>query len=137
MLPRVPHAIPGRVIAAAAALITVGLCLTPGPAAASAPTVTGHLLFSSSGASGAGLLTGGAAVTARRAASPSYSVFAGMDLPNQVTRGPDGAYWFTNVGSNSIGRFNASGTLSDFTAPGINTPGGDHGRPGRRPVVHQ
>src|SRR5215831_321343 len=123
MLPRTPHAIPGRVIAAAAALVTVGLCLTPGPAAASASTVTGHLLFSSSGANG-GLLTDGAAVAAPRAASPSYTVFAGMDLPNEITRGPDGAWWFTNVGSNSIGRLSAGGTLSDFTAAGINSPGG-------------
>src|SRR5437588_9380592 len=56
--------------------------------------------------------------------SPSYSVFAEMDLPNKITRGPDGAYWFTNVGSNSIGRVTATGTLADFTAPGINSLGG-------------
>src|SRR5262249_45995060 len=124
IMPRTPHTIPRMVIAAAAALVAVGLCLTPGPAAASASTVTGHLLFSFSGANGAGPLAGGAAVAAPRAAPPSYSVFAGMDLPNQITRGPDGAYWFTNVGSNSIGRLNGSGTLSDFTAPGINSPGG-------------
>src|SRR5262249_10037814 len=124
MMPRTPHAIPGRVTAAAAALVTVGLCLAPGPAAASAATGAGDLLFSFSGGNGAGPLTRGAAVAGPRATSPSYFVFAGMDLPNQITRGPDGAYWFTNVGSNSIGRLNASGTLSDFTAPGINSPGG-------------
>jgi hypothetical protein len=87
-MPRTPHAIPGRVIAATAALVTISLCLTPGPAAASTPTVTGHAVFSFSGANGAGPLTGGAVVAAPRATSPSYSVFAGMDLPNQITRGP-------------------------------------------------
>src|SRR5689334_11756786 len=120
-MPRIPHAIFGSV--AATALVTAGLCLTPGPAAASS-SVTGHVLFSFSSANGAKPLTGGAAAATQRATSPSYSVFAGMDLPNEITRGPDGAWWFTNVGSNSIGHLTASGALSYFTAPGINAPDG-------------
>jgi len=46
------------VAAAAAALMTAGLCLTPSPVAAAAPVAADHVLFSFSGADGAGPLTG-------------------------------------------------------------------------------
>ena len=38
--------------------------------------------------------------------------------------GPDGALWFTNVVSNSIGRITTAGVVSNYTGPGINDPEG-------------
>ena len=53
--------------------------------------------------------------------TPSPSVFQGQ-YPNQITAGPDGAMWFTNVSNNSIGRINMSGTVTNYTGPGISHP---------------
>ena len=41
-----------------------------------------------------------------------------------IAAGPDGALWFTNSGSNSIGRITTAGTVTNYTGPGISGPGG-------------
>jgi virginiamycin B lyase len=64
----------------------------------------------------------GAALAAARTAGPVFKLFAGTNLPNQLVTGPDGAVWFTNVGSDSIGRVTASGGFRTFTGPGIDSP---------------
>jgi virginiamycin B lyase len=43
----------------------------------------------------------------------------GISGPTSVTLGPDGAMWFTNTGTNAIGRIGADGAVRHFTAPGI------------------
>ncbi|WP_442968078.1 Vgb family protein, partial [Rhabdothermincola sp.] len=42
--------------------------------------------------------------------------------PQDITVGPDGNLWFTNWGSNSIGRVTPAGVVSIFTDPGIDGP---------------
>ena len=42
--------------------------------------------------------------------------------PYGITLGPDGALWFTNLGTNSIGRITTSGVVSNFTDPTISEP---------------
>ena len=44
--------------------------------------------------------------------------------PQGITAGPDGALWFTNQSSNSIGRITTNGTVSSFTDKGISGPYG-------------
>src|SRR5215469_15546047 len=44
--------------------------------------------------------------------------------PQGITAGPDGALWFTNQSTNSIGRITTSGTVSNFTGNGISGPDG-------------
>ena len=41
-----------------------------------------------------------------------------------MTAGPDGAVWFTNEGSASIGRIDQNGNVTTFTGPGIDIPFG-------------
>jgi virginiamycin B lyase len=65
---------------------------------------------------------GGAALAAGRQAGPVFKLFAGTNLPNQLVTGPDGAVWFTNDGSDSIGRVTPSGGFRTFTGPGIDSP---------------
>ncbi len=38
-----------------------------------------------------------------------------IDHPYQITTGPDGNLWFTNIAGNSIGRITPSGALTTFT----------------------
>jgi virginiamycin B lyase len=42
--------------------------------------------------------------------------------PSAIAVGSDGALWFTNTGSNSIGRISTDGQLTIFTDPGIKVP---------------
>jgi streptogramin lyase len=42
----------------------------------------------------------------------------GDPTPEGITRGPDGAIWFTDPGNDVIGRINAKGTFHMFTPPG-------------------
>jgi hypothetical protein len=49
---------------------------------------------------------------------------AGIDEPRGITAGPDGALWFTNAGSNSIGRITTSGTVTSYTSTTIRSPAG-------------
>ena len=39
-----------------------------------------------------------------------------------MTAGPNGALWFTNYGSNTIGEITTTGTVSNFTDPSISKP---------------
>src|SRR5664280_2209661 len=41
--------------------------------------------------------------------------------PNQITVGPDGNLWFTESGSNQIGRITTAGTITEFPVPTINS----------------
>ena len=49
---------------------------------------------------------------------PAY----GMDAPEGVTTGPDGALWFTNANNNSIGRITTAGVVTNYTGTGIDAP---------------
>src|SRR6516164_6680633 len=44
--------------------------------------------------------------------------------PQGITAGPDGALWFTNQSSDSIGRITTSGKVTTFTGNGISGPDG-------------
>src|SRR4051812_8012907 len=39
-----------------------------------------------------------------------------------ITTGPDGALWFTNSRTNSIGRMTTDGQLATYTAVGVSKP---------------
>ncbi len=49
---------------------------------------------------------------------------SGIDGPQDITVGPDGAMWFTNEYNNSIGRITTAGTVSKFTDSTIDAPVG-------------
>ena len=44
--------------------------------------------------------------------------------PQGITAGPDGALWFTNQSSDSIGRITTGGNVTTFTGNGISGPDG-------------
>ena len=74
---------------------------------------------------------GSAAVAAHFAAATTPQVTAfvsegpnGINAPGGITRGPDGALWFTNAGNNTIGRITTAGVVTTFTGAGISDPGG-------------
>ena len=48
----------------------------------------------------------------------------GINEPDSITTGPDGALWFTNYGGNSIGRVTTSGRVTNYTGTGIDGPVG-------------
>ncbi len=48
----------------------------------------------------------------------------GIDDPDGITAGPDGALWFTNLRNNSIGRISTAGVVTNYTGPGIDEPEG-------------
>jgi virginiamycin B lyase len=54
---------------------------------------------------------------------PGYSV-PGLSKPGAITAGPDGALWFLNYGSNTIGRITTTGQVTSYTDPSINSPDG-------------
>src|SRR5437763_11553231 len=60
---------------------------------------------------------------ARSAAAVTVSS-SSISRPQGIAAGPDGALWFTNQGTNSIGRITTSGAVSAFTGPGISLPEG-------------
>jgi len=45
-----------------------------------------------------------------------------IDVPDGITTGPDGALWFTDFGTDSIGRISTDGTVTNFTDPAIGFP---------------
>jgi virginiamycin B lyase len=47
---------------------------------------------------------------------------AGINVPEGITAGPDGALWFTNYGNNTIGRITTTGTVTNYTGTGIERP---------------
>jgi hypothetical protein len=55
-----------------------------------------------------------------------------------ITAGPDGNLWFTEQAGNRIGRITPAGLVTEFLIPTANSnPQGDHGGPGRQPLVHR
>ncbi len=46
----------------------------------------------------------------------------GIDEPEGITTGPDGALWFTNGANNSIGRITTAGVVTNYTGTGIGYP---------------
>ena len=48
----------------------------------------------------------------------------GIDGPEGITSGPDGALWFTNASGHSIGRITGSGVVTNFDGAEINHPKG-------------
>ncbi len=109
--------VPGRLAVAAPECIEVGAVrFTRGTIFVVTAVAAGVLVPAAVGAGG------GAALAAGRPAGPVFRLFAGTDLPNQLATGPDGAVWFTNVGSDSIGRVTPSGGFRTFTGPGIDSP---------------
>jgi virginiamycin B lyase len=44
---------------------------------------------------------------------------SGISRPYGITAGPDGALWFTNYGTNSIGRITTNGTVTNYHKGGI------------------
>ena len=74
---------------------------------------------------------------ARAAVITNYTN-SGIVAPYGIVAGPDGALWFTNQYSNSIGRITTGGAVTNYTGTGISSPDGHRWRgPGRRAVVHQ
>ena len=65
------------------------------------------------------------------------SNYPGIADPNGIAVGPDGDLWFTNLRNNSIGRITTCGVNNELHRQGHRPPQGNHGRPGRRSVVHQ
>lgn len=61
-----------------------------------------------------------------------FSIPAGDSRPMDITRGPDGALWFTEFGAGKIGRISVSGEVREYTVPtsssgpGYITTGPDH-----------
>jgi hypothetical protein len=48
----------------------------------------------------------------------------GINSPEGITAGPDGAQWFTNYGGSSIGRITTGGAVTNYIGVGINGPAG-------------
>ena len=48
----------------------------------------------------------------------------GINFPQGITAGVDGALWFCNGGNNSIGRITTAGVATSYTDPRINFPQG-------------
>src|SRR4051812_25911759 len=73
---------------------------------------------------GAGLA---ATVTARAAgASPSITNYVGPGIsqPAAIALGPDGALWFANIGTDSIGRMTSTGVVTNYRDPSIQATNG-------------
>ena len=51
-----------------------------------------------------------------------------------IAVGPDGNLWFTEAGAREIGQITPTGTITEFRPAAASSPG-DHGGPGRQPVV--
>jgi len=56
------------------------------------------------------------------ATAGKVTIYPGIDHPEGITAGPDGALWFTSS-NNSIGRITTSGKISGYTGSGIDLPG--------------
>jgi hypothetical protein len=68
------------------------------------------------------------ALAGTASASPSGHIHldtgVGIDQPQAIRVGPDGALWFASFGNNSIGRITASGVVTNYTGNGISEPDG-------------
>ena len=54
--------------------------------------------------------------------SVHVTIYPGISSPDGITVGSDGALWFTNLRSDSIGRMTTSGVNVNYSGPGINYP---------------
>jgi streptogramin lyase len=46
----------------------------------------------------------------------------GISAPFRITSGSDGALWYVNVGSNSVGRVSLDGTVTNYAGAGVGRP---------------
>ena len=44
---------------------------------------------------------------------------SGIEVPEGITVGPDGALWFTDSGGDTIGRITTSGTVTSYASTGF------------------
>jgi streptogramin lyase len=75
------------------------------------------------GALVASATTAGSAAAAPGPTGPAAAGGA-IDQPIEITTGPDGNVWVTNIGSNTIDRVTPSGTVTSFGDPTILSPQG-------------
>jgi len=68
-------------------------------------------------------LTAGAAQASGAGKVTSYTA-SSVSGPGEIAAGPDGALWFTNFFSNSIGRITTNGKITNYTDPTIDCPQG-------------
>jgi streptogramin lyase len=78
-------------------------------AASLAVPITGLLLVSTALPAGAAL---------------NFYTDPGIAAPHGIAAGPDGALWFVNLNTNSIGRIDTAGAVTSFTDPSISAPVG-------------
>ena len=55
---------------------------------------------------------------------------AGIGGPLGITRGPDGALWFTSFDTGAVGRITTAGRIRRFKYPNANVRGPQGSRPG-------
>lgn len=60
----------------------------------------------------------------RSAQRPPDYAGPGIDWPQRITAGPDGAMWFTNQRIKSIGRITTAEVVTSYTSHGISDPTG-------------
>src|SRR4051794_16897485 len=68
---------------------------------------------------------GGFGAPPARAAAPvpgQVSLYTSINNPRGIVQGPDGALWYTNVGTNSIGRLSSSGEVVEYRAASVQRP---------------
>ena len=62
--------------------------------------------------------------TAAASGGGQVTIYPGIDGPDAIASGPDGALWFTNYGNNTIDRITTSGRVTSYTGQGISGPAG-------------
>src|SRR5260370_760921 len=70
------------------------------------------------------VLCGAAVGAVTPAAAEHFTEFpipTGSSFPQGITAGPDGALWFTENGSNKIGRITTAGGIFEITIPTANS----------------
>ena len=71
---------------------------------------------------GLSLALGSAVRPAAASGAGTITIYPAMSGPWAMTVGPDGAFWFTDVGDNMIGRMSVGGKLTLFAGNGIDVP---------------
>src|SRR4051812_21153438 len=65
---------------------------------------------------------GAASATAATPVPGRVSLYTAINNPRGIVKGPDGALWYTNFGTNSIGRLSPSGEIVEYSAAAVNRP---------------
>ena len=82
-----------------------------------------------------------ASATTTRHTEAASRPAATISVPVYITAGPDGALWFTDLGTKndhgSVGRITTDGKVRLYTGSGIDGPGGITVGARPRPLVHQ